>query len=971
MPKQTASTKRKSGAKPAAEPFRILLVDDDKDYTEYQAIILEGHGYAVAVAHSADKAIQIQSSFQPQLALIDLRLGKESGIDVLDALLATNRDICCLIITGREEIESALQALRHGAVDYLSKTISTDELLTAIDRATEKIRLRQDKQAIEKLIDSRNEELRRVNERLQEEIKVRIEAENSALSAMQDLARANDVLQHNQDELQARVTQQTDELINKNTRYNLLTENAADGIFIHDEQGKIFELNPSAMTNLGYTTGELKKLSIFDIEVGVSKQELLAVWASCEPGKSVSVDGVQQRKDGSRFPVEVKITSFHQAGTKYLLAIARDVTQRAQAEHALRESETKLRSIIESAMEGILVVGGDGKVMHTNDRFGQMWHIPQELISAGDDAAILKCGTSQLIEPESFYKLVLELYNSDRESTDILHFKDGRVFERHTRPLQKVGDLDLDGRIWVFHDITEREQAAQDLQLYRKMVESTSDPMFIIDSESARMIYVNEAAIKHFGATKEEILSWRIPDWDPNFSDDDMPAHIEDIRNHPGLLLETEHKIKSGECVPVEVSLNLTEYKGRTCHFGFFHNIAERKRKEQELLTAKQEADYANRAKSEFLARMSHELRTPMNAILGFGQLLQLDDDNLNEEQKTGIGHIMTAGRHLLQLINEVLDISKVDAGKISLSIEPVKFMEVLDSALLLVNPLAISNGVIIEPVDSAECHCVLADLQRLKQVFVNLLSNAVKYNRKGGHVRVLCHLNDQPDPSSNQPMVRISFIDTGVGIKKKDHIKVFEPFQRVSLRGENIEGSGIGLTITRKMVELMNGKIGFESEYGKGSTFWIELPFAASNQADNREVTQIHEQAKPLAQPKQEKVILYIEDNSANMILLESILRKYPAYTLLSAETAERGIDIAQSQLPDLILMDIDLPGMDGYEALAVLRDCAKTSHIPVVAVSANVMPEHIKKGQQSGFADYITKPVEIDNLLNAIENN
>lgn len=388
-----------------------------------------------------------------------------------------------------------------------------------------------------------------------------------------------------------------------------------------------------------------------------------------------------------------------------------------------------------------------------------------------------------------------------------------------------------------------------------------------------------------------------------------------------------------------------------------------------QLRQEKQEIEYVSRAKSEFLTRMSHELRTPMNAILGFGQLMQINNENFNDEQKEGIGHIMVAGRHLLQLINEVLDIAKVDAGEMSLSTESVSFNDVLDSALLLVKPLAMNNGVTIQPVNSCTRCAVMADIQRLKQVFVNLLSNAVKYNRKGGQVKIHCNLINKINSGDHQAMVHIAFTDTGVGIKRADHNKVFEPFQRVSLRGENIEGSGIGLTITKRMVELMDGNIGFESEYGKGSTFWIELPFAGEHETGISTVQETNVQIGAAIIAEKAKVILYIEDNPTNLTLVERILKKYSPYSLLSAGTAERGIDVAKEQKPDLILMDIDLPGMSGYEALDVLQACEETSHIPIIAVSAHAMSEHIEKGQQSAFKAYVTKPIDVNELLRVLD--
>ncbi len=963
--KQRVPDKTRQADEPVDNRYRILVIDDDIDFAEYQTIVLEGNHYNVRTACTLEQSLQIQAEFQPQLALVDLVLENESGIDVLVALLAVNRDLCCLMFTGREDIESALLSLRHGAVDYLSKSISTYELLEALERAAEKIQLRQINHDVTKEIKLRNEELKEINSHLQEEIEERIRAEDKALKARQELEKINVILKENQNELQRQVKTQTDELLSKHVKYSTLSAGAADGFFIHDAEGKIFELNQSALTTLGYTEEEVTSLDIFDIEVGAEKQMLLDMWQACEPGKSASVDGLQKRKDGSTFPVDVKISAYYLQNKKYILAIARDVTEKKIAEMAVRESELKLRSIIESIDEGVLVVDSHGKLMHTNCRFQDMWHIPDKLITRGDDGELLEFCEKQLNNPVLFTQLLKKLNDSGGESTDILFFNDGRVFERYTRPLQKVADTDMEGRIWVFHDITERKLAEEDLQLYRLMVESTSDPMFVIDSETSRMIYVNEAAVKHYRAPREEILTWRIPDWDPNYTDEELNHPVSD--NTEGLLIETEHMLKGGDIVPVEISLNKTEYKGRTCQFGFFHNIKERKQKEQELLNAKQDADHANKAKSEFLARMSHELRTPMNAILGFGQLLQIDNENINEEQKESIQHVMVAGRHLLQLINEVLDISKVDAGEMSLSIECVSVEFVLKSSLLLVKPLAMKNDVTIK-CDSCANYTVLADVQRLKQVLVNLLSNAVKYNCKGGQIKVTCCVRDEVGSGPVQPRVHVAISDTGIGIKKEDYRKIFEPFQRVSLRGENIEGSGIGLSITKKMLELMNGHIGFESEYGKGSTFWFDLP---KDNSDTKITEQIigDIEVNQVNKGRNKKVILYIEDNPANLKLVESLLKKHDSYILLSSITAEEGFYQAREQQPDLILMDIDLPGMDGYDALEALQACKETAHIPVVAVSAHVMVDHIKKSEQTTFKEYLTKPIDLNNLLRVIE--
>jgi len=315
-----------------------------------------------------------------------------------------------------------------------------------------------------------------------------------------------------------------------------------------------------------------------------------------------------------------------------------------------------------------------------------------------------------------------------------------------------------------------------------------------------------------------------------------------------------------------------------------------------------------------------------------------------------------------------VLDISKVDAGKMQLMIRPISFTDALDRALTLVKPLAHSKNIQMNVVSSI-CNCtLLADEQRVVQALVNLLSNAIKYNVNNGTVSIGidCRTSCEDTGLGGGQRARIEITDTGSGILKEDFGKIFEPFQRVTLRGQPVEGTGIGLTITRKMIELMDGRIGFDSEYGKGSTFWFELPVSGPV-------------ATPVSAPVQVQGdgatgnlsidILYVEDNAANLRLAQQMIARFTRCRLYTATTAEEGLEVAREQKPDLILMDIGLPGMDGFQALELLQADPSTANIPVVAVTAHAMPELQQRGAEAGFAAYVTKPIDVNMLINTIE--
>ena len=623
-------------------------------------------------------------------------------------------------------------------------------------------------------------------------------------------------------------------------RFRAIVEGAGDAIYIHDRFGKIFDVNGVASQQVGYSRRELIGMSVAQLDAAIDFENLRETWDLGEVNPAeypMTLETAHRRKDGTVFPIEVRISLIMSDEGILFVAMVRDITVRKEAEQRVKESEETLSAAIENVPGGFVMFDKEGRLALFNSKF-------------------------QLLYPA-------------------------------------LSDL-------LVHGVSDKEivEAAVDRGLY---VEATRNPN-----------------------------AWR----------------EKRIRMIEGNNFELEDQLNDGRWISVATK-NMADGSRVSIH--------------SDITTLKQaieNADNANRAKSEFLSFMSHELRTPMNSILGFGQLLSFDPDQpLSQDQQDSVNHIMKSGRHLLELIDEVLDLAKIEAGKIGISIEDVAPEEVIDECLAIVSTMAQDRGISISLGGKESALPVIrADRMRLKQTLLNLMSNGVKYNRVNGSLSI-----DFRQTAENR--LRISVTDTGNGIPSDRQAELFKPFSRLGAENTEIEGTGIGLVICKNLIESMHGIIGLDSELGQGATFWIELPLTTIDDAGDDAPTdtfaeEIEEATKGLSGK-----ILYVEDNKDNLLLMEKIIARVEGLSMISAHNGEIGIELAKTEQPDVIVLDINLPGMNGVETLEVLRGIESTRDIPVLALSAAATNSDIERGMAAGFLNYLTKPIDVKALMQDLE--
>jgi PAS domain S-box-containing protein len=518
----------------------------------------------------------------------------------------------------------------------------------------------------------------------------------------------------------------------------------------------------------------------------------------------------------------------------------------------------------------------------------------------------------------------------------------------------------------VMQDINERKLAELAKLRLAAIVESSDDAIISKDLQGIITSW-NAGAERLFGYSAADIIGQPISRLTPTQNQIEQSTILGEISRGTDVKhFETVRLRKDGSCIDVSVTISpIKDLSGKVIGASkVARDISGRKVVELKLLEAMAAAEQANLAKSQFLSNMSHELRTPLNAILGFAQLLEVSKPPPTASQLIKIEQIVKAGWYLLELINEILDLALIESGKLSLSQETVSLSDVLSECRAMIEPLAQRRDIKLTFVPFDHTWGVHADRTRLKQVLLNLLSNALKYNCEHGTIEVLCSTN-------TTGQLRITIKDSGAGLHPEKLGQLFQPFNRLGQETGSEEGTGIGLMVTQQLVELMGGKVGVDSTVGVGSEFWIEL---RQNVTPQLELTAANTIPKELAPQIQKNAalhtLLYVEDNPANLLLVEQIIKERSDFNMLSAHDAKLGIALARTHQPDIILMDVNLPGISGIQALKILREDPATVYIPVIAISANAIHSDIEKGLKSGFFRYLTKPIKVGELMNALDD-
>jgi PAS domain S-box-containing protein len=807
--------------------------------------------------------------------------------------------------------------------------------------------------------------------------------------------------------------QAEDALVKAGALQNAIFNSANFSSIATDAKGVIQIFNVGAERMLGYAASEVMNkitpAAISDPQEVIARARSLSLelGTAIAPGfealvfkASRGIEDIYEltyiRKDGSRFPAVVSVTALRDDGNAIIgyLLIGTDNTARKQAEEALRKAGALQNAIFNSANFSSIATDARGVIQIFNvgaermlgyaaaDLMNKM--TPADISDPGEVIARARTLSAELgttITP-GFEALVFKASRGIEDIYELTYIrKDGSRFPAVVSVTALRDDEDtIIGYLLIGTDNTarkqieaEQEKLAQrlrDHQFYtRSLFESNIDALITTDP-SGIITDVNKQMETLTDHTRDELIGAPFRNF---FTDPDRAeAGIRLVLSQKRITdYELTAKARDGRQTVVSYNAATFYDRDRTLQgvYAAARDVTERKRmdvvlrdKNAELEIAKVVAEKANLAKSDFLSSMSHELRSPLNAILGFAQLMDSETPPATAPQKASIDQILHAGWYLLELINEILDLAVIESGKLSLSVEPVSLTEVLLECRAMVEQQGQKRDLKLSFPAVDLPRFVLADRIRLKQILINLLSNAIKYNQQGGRVVVDC-------ATSTPGRLRVSVRDTGLGLPPESIGQLFQPFNRLGQEGSTEEGTGIGLVVSKLLVDLMGGVIGVDSTVGVGSVFWFELNSATAPALDLESGRSVSGGPPEVPSGGPVRTLLYIEDNTANLKLVEQIIARRPDLRLLSAMNATLGIEIAKEFLPDVILMDINLPGISGLHALKLLRADPLTAEIPVLAISANAMVSDIKKGKDAGFFRYLTKPINVNEFLEALD--